>query len=223
MSAKYSPTMNNAKHHARHTNDKPWCHDTPWCHAMPCHIMLCHTTSCHATLCHATSCHATPCHAIPCNATSYLGMPHHTTSCHATPHHAMPCHTMLLKLSIKLKSAWAAKCGLTFQTREVQQGIHRNLSTNPYMSPYVETASCGEFFLTKILQKSSQGPTKVLFFIKTSKWEKWWWGWLRMTNAFILCNLLWKVQKSLAVNREGRFNKPYNQSNYPDMFTVVNA
>ncbi len=66
--------------------------------------------------------------------------------------------------------------------------------------------SCGEFFLTKILQKSSQGPQKVPFFIKTSKWEKWWSWWLRMTNAFILCNLLWKVQKSLAANREGSFN-----------------
>ncbi len=30
--------------------------------------------------------------------------------------------------------------------------------------------------------------------------------WLRMTNAFILCNLQWKVQKSHAVNREGSFN-----------------
>ncbi len=27
--------------------------------------------------------------------------------------------------------------------------------------------------------------------------------WLRMTNAFILCDLVWKVQKSHAVNREG--------------------
>ncbi len=27
-----------------------------------------------------------------------------------------------------------------------------------------------------------------------------------MTNAFILCNLLLKVQKSLAANREGSFN-----------------
>ncbi len=53
--------------------------------------------------------------------------------------------------------------GLPFQTREVQQGIPRNLGTNPYMSPYVETVSW-EFFLAKILQKSSQGPTKVLFF-----------------------------------------------------------
>ncbi len=41
----------------------------------------------------------------------------------------------------------------------------RNLGTNPYMSPYVETVSCvGVFFLAKILQKSSQGPTKVNFF-----------------------------------------------------------
>ncbi len=30
-------------------------------------------------------------------------------------------------------------------------------------------------------------------------------GWLRMTNAFILCDLVWKVQKSHAVNREGSF------------------
>ncbi len=36
-------------------------------------------------------------------------------------------------------------------------------------------------------------------------WEKWWLWWLRMTNAFILCNLLWKVEKTLAANREGSF------------------
>ncbi len=29
--------------------------------------------------------------------------------------------------------------------------------------------------------------------------------WLRITNAFILCDLLWKVQKSYAANREGSF------------------
>ncbi len=29
--------------------------------------------------------------------------------------------------------------------------------------------------------------------------------WLRMTNAFILCDLLWKVQKSHEVNKEGSF------------------
>ncbi len=30
--------------------------------------------------------------------------------------------------------------------------------------------------------------------------------WLRMTNAFILCDLLWRVQKCHAPNREGSFN-----------------
>ncbi len=30
--------------------------------------------------------------------------------------------------------------------------------------------------------------------------------WLRMTNAFILCDLVWKVQKSHSVNREGSLN-----------------
>ncbi len=29
--------------------------------------------------------------------------------------------------------------------------------------------------------------------------------WLRITNAFILCDLVWKVQKSHATNREGSF------------------
>ncbi len=29
--------------------------------------------------------------------------------------------------------------------------------------------------------------------------------WLRMTNAFILCDLVWKVQKRHAANREGSF------------------
>ncbi len=30
--------------------------------------------------------------------------------------------------------------------------------------------------------------------------------WLRITTAFILCDLVWKVQKNHAVNREGSFN-----------------
>ncbi len=116
---------------------------------------------------------------------------------------------MLLKLSIKLKSTWAAKMGRhPFQTREVQQSIPRNLGTNPYMNPYVETVSCGEFFFSRKYSKRAQrDPQNLFFFIKTSKWEKWWSWWLRMTNAFILCNLLWKVQKSLRVNREVSFNK----------------
>ncbi len=55
---------------------------------------------------------------------------------------------------------------IPFQTREVQQGIPKNVGTNPYMSTYVETVSCGKFFLAKILQKNTQGHTKVLFFHK---------------------------------------------------------
>ncbi len=84
-------------------------------------------------------------------------------------------YLMLLKLLIKLKSTSAAKlCGLPFQTREIQQGIPRNLGTNLYMRPYDETVSCWEFILAQILQKSSQGHPKFRFlFIKTSKWEKW--------------------------------------------------
>ncbi len=34
--------------------------------------------------------------------------------------------------------------------------------------------------------------------------------WLRMTNAFILCDLVWKVQKSHAANREGSFKLVHN-------------
>ncbi len=113
---------------------------------------------------------------------------------------------MLLKLSIKLKSTWAAKWGDSlFKLGRYNRVFKHKLGTNPYMSPYVETVICGEFSLTKILQKNSQWPTKVHFFHKTSKWEKWWSWWFRMTNAFILCNLLWKVQKSIAANRKGSF------------------
>ncbi len=37
--------------------------------------------------------------------------------------------------------------------------------------------------------------------------------WLRMTNAFILCDLVWNVQKSHPANREGSFNiLPWRQS-----------
>ncbi len=40
--------------------------------------------------------------------------------------------------------------------------------------------------------------------------------WLRMTNAFILCDLVWNVRKGHAANREGSFNnegKPETHSN----------
>ncbi len=62
------------------------------------------------------------------------------------------------------------------------------------------------FFSRENTTEEFKGSTKVIFFIKTSKWEKWWSWLLRMTNAFILCNLFWKVQKLLAANREGSFN-----------------
>ncbi len=55
-----------------------------------------------------------------------------------------------------------------FKQERYNKGVPRNLGTNSYMSPYVETVSCWEFFLAKILQKSSQGSTKVNFFQKTS-------------------------------------------------------
>ncbi len=38
--------------------------------------------------------------------------------------------------------------------------------------------------------------------------------WLRMTNAFILYDLVWKVQKSHAANREGSFNHAYKWDNW---------
>ncbi len=35
--------------------------------------------------------------------------------------------------------------------------------------------------------------------------------WCRITNAFILCDLLWKVKKSHAANREGSFKNVSKQ------------
>ncbi len=66
----------------------------------------------------------------------------------------------------------------------------------------------GSFFSRKYSRRAHRDPHEFIFFIKTSKWEKWSW-WLRMTNAFILCNLLWKVQKHFAANREDSFKFMY--------------
>ncbi len=41
--------------------------------------------------------------------------------------------------------------------------------------------------------------------------------WFRMTNAFILCDLLWKVQKSHEANREGSFKKVMGLANNIDL------
>ncbi len=115
---------------------------------------------------------------------------------------------MLLKLSIKWNQHEYQNGGFSFQTKEVQQGIPRNLGTNPDMSTYVETLRYGKFFSRENTPEELTWTHKsFFFFIKTSKWEKWWSWWLRITNAFILCNLLWKVQKNLAANREGSFNQ----------------
>ncbi len=72
----------------------------------------------------------------------------------------------------------------------------------------IEQWAVGSFFLWKYSRRAYRDPQKVIVFsLKTSKWEKWWSWWLRMANAFILCYLLWKVQKCLAANREGSFNE----------------
>ncbi len=44
--------------------------------------------------------------------------------------------------------------------------------------------------------------------------------WLRMTNAFILCDLLWKVQKRHAANRVGSFNIAISFGNGPFLCSI---
>ncbi len=46
---------------------------------------------------------------------------------------------------------------------------------------------------------------------KTSKQEKWWsWmNYIRMANAFILCDLLWKSQRRHATNKGGSFKASF--------------
>ncbi len=61
-----------------------------------------------------------------------------------------------------------------------------------------------EFFLKKTLQEAAQRPTKVHFLLyKQVSGRNGDDEWLRMTNAFILCDLVWKVLKRHAANREG--------------------
>ncbi len=75
----------------------------------------------------------------------------------------------------------------------------------PIRAPILKQWAVGSFFSRKYSRRAHRDPQTFSFFIKTNKWEKWWSWWLRMTNAFILCNLLWKVQKNLAANRERSF------------------
>ncbi len=63
-----------------------------------------------------------------------------------------------------------------------------------------------DFLSTKILQKATQICTKVHFFLyKQISGRNGDHGWFRMTNAFILCALLWNVRKNHAANRDGSF------------------
>ncbi len=66
----------------------------------------------------------------------------------------------------------------------------------------------GRFFSRKYSWSLHIDPRKFTFFpykqVSGSNGDP---EWLRMTNAFILCDLVWKVQKSCATNREGNFKK----------------
>ncbi len=114
---------------------------------------------------------------------------------------------MLLKLSIKLKSTWAAKWGTAFSNKEGTTGYSKKFGHKSLYEPLYWNSELWRAFSHENTPEELTGThTSSFFFIKTSNWEKWWSWWLRMTNAFILCNLLWKVKKRLAVNREGSFN-----------------
>ncbi len=61
----------------------------------------------------------------------------------------------------------------------------------------------GRVFSIKYSIRSHRDPQKFIFFINGRNGDH---EWLRMANTLILCDLVWKVQKSHAVNREGSFN-----------------
>ncbi len=64
----------------------------------------------------------------------------------------------------------------------------------------------GEFFLTKYIPEGCTVTHKRSFFpYKQVNGRNDDHEWLRMTNAFMLCDLLWNVQKNHAANREGSF------------------
>ncbi len=95
----------------------------------------------------------------------------------------------------------------------------------PFWAPMLKQWAVGNYFLRKYSRRAHRDPQKFFFiFIKSSKWENWWSWWFRMTNAFILCNLLRKVQKSLAANRESSFKEMLRVTNmWPPycLFTLV--
>ncbi len=114
---------------------------------------------------------------------------------------------MLLKLSIKLiKINMSSKMGDSlFKLGRYNRVFLEIWAQIPIWAPILKQWVVGSFFSRKYSRRDHRDPQKFIFFIKTCEWEKWWSWWLRMTNAFILCNLLWKVQKRLAANREGGF------------------
>ncbi len=66
----------------------------------------------------------------------------------------------------------------------------------------------GELFLKNILLKIAQRPTQIHFVsYKQLSGRNGDHEWHRMTNAFILCDLVWKVKKSYEENREGSFKQ----------------
>ncbi len=68
----------------------------------------------------------------------------------------------------------------------------------------------GVFFLQIYSRRSHRDLQKFIFFpYKQVSGRNGDHEWLRMTNAFILCDLLWKVQKGHVANREGSFKLPY--------------
>ncbi len=62
------------------------------------------------------------------------------------------------------------------------------------------------FLSRKYSKRPHRDPQKFFFQYKQVSTRNDDHGWLGMTNAFILCDLVWKVQKGHAANREGSFN-----------------
>ncbi len=60
----------------------------------------------------------------------------------------------------------------------------------------------GGFFLRKYSRRPHINPQKFMFPYEQESGRNGDHEWLRMTNAFILCDLVWKVEKSHAANRE---------------------
>ncbi len=117
---------------------------------------------------------------------------------------------MLLKLSSWNQNE-QQNGGLIFKLGRYNRVFLKIWAQIPIWTPILKQWAVQSFFLWKYSEElTATHKSSFFFFTKTSKWQKCWSLWLRMTNAFILCNLLWKVQKRLAGNREGSFNGMIN-------------